>query len=72
MSDQEDKIAKAAADVLNKRFRSIRESARFYNVPRATVGYRIGGRKAKSKTERNSQRFTNEEEKSVVQWVSDL
>ena len=72
MSDQEQKVQKAVDDVEFKRFRSIRQSAMYNGVSPTTVAYRVGGRKAKSQSQRKNQRFTNQEEKSIVQWLCDL
>jgi DNA mismatch repair ATPase MutS len=72
MSNQEQKVQNAANDAQVKRFRSIRQSALYHGVSPTTVAYRVGGRKAKTQIERKSQRFTNPEEKSIVQWLNDL
>jgi hypothetical protein len=72
MSDQEQKIQKAVKDVNDQRYSSIRQAALANDVARATLTYRIGGRKAKSQMERKNRRFTNQEEKSIVQWLNDL
>ena len=72
MSYKEQNVQNALNDFHNKRFRSIRQSALYNGVAPATVAYRIGGRKSNAKKERKNQRFTNQEEKSIVQWLSDL
>jgi hypothetical protein len=72
MSDQEENVQRAINDLDSKRFRSIRQSELYNRVPRATVAHRIGGRKARAQKELKSQRFTNQEERSIVQWTSDL
>ena len=72
MSNQEQNIQNALNDLQLKRFRSIRQSALYNHVSPTTLAYRVGGRKSKTQTERKSQRFTNQEEKSIVQWLSDL
>ena len=72
MSDQEENVQKAINDLDSKRFRSIRQSALYNGVPRATVAHRIGGRKAKAKKELKMQRFTNQEERCIIQWINNL
>ena len=66
MSDQEENVQKAINDLDSKRFRSIQQSALYNRVPRATVAHRIGGRKAKARKELKSQRFINQEERSII------
>ena len=72
MADHEEDVQKAIQDVSTRRFRSIRQSAAFNGVSKATVAHRVQGRKAKASRELKSQRFTNQEEKSIIQWINDL
>jgi hypothetical protein len=72
MSDQKHNDQNALNDFLNRRFRSNRQSALHNGVSPTTLAYRVGGRKPKAKSQRKNQRFTNQEEKSIVQWLSNL
>ena len=71
-SNQEEKIQKALNDLLEQKFRSIKQAADYYSVPSSTLAHHVRGRRSKANIERKSQRLTNEEEKVLVQWIWDL
>ena len=71
-SNQEEKIQKALNDLLEQKFCSIKQAADYYSVPSSTLAHRVRGRQSKANIERKSQRFTNEEERVLVQWIWDL
>jgi helix-turn-helix, Psq domain len=71
-SKQEEEIQKALNDLQENKFNSIKQAADYYNVLSSTLAHRVRGRRSKANIKRKSQRFTNEEEKVLVQWIKDL
>ena len=72
MSNQEDNILQAVDDIRNRRYKSIRQCVAYYGVPRSTVASQLRGRKSKTEIDHKSQRFTVQEQKSIIQWINDL
>ncbi|MGB9153500.1 MAG: hypothetical protein WCD70_10485 [Alphaproteobacteria bacterium] len=52
--------------------RSIRAIAKIYNIPRATLIYRMNGRRARQDTRTNSMKLTELEENAVFRYILDL
>ena len=72
MLNQEQKMQNALNDLYDKRFRSIRQTALYNQVAPTALAYRAGGRKLKTQSERRNQRFINQKERSIIQWLIDL
>ena len=52
--------------------RSIRAIAKIYNIPRATLIYRMNGRRARQDVRTNSLKLTELEENAVLKYILDL
>lgn len=72
MSDHEHSIQNASNDVDLGLFSSIRKAADYYGIPKSTVAYRRAGRDSVAKTDRKSQRLSNEEERILIRHLQDL
>ena len=62
----EGKIELAISDLKNGRIRSIREAARIYTIPRATLQDRMKGVQYRQITRANHHKLTQSEEDSLV------
>ena len=71
-SNQEQNIQLAVASKEQKDFRSLRQSANFYNVPKSTTTYRANGRVPRHKVNHTQRRLTIKEEEVVVEWIKNL
>ena len=71
-SNQEQNVQLAVASKEQKKFRSLRQSASFYNVPKSTTTYRANGRVPRHKVNHAQRRLTIEEEEVVVKWIKNL
>ncbi len=72
MSDQEQRVQQALNDLEDGKYRSTRQAALANRVPKSIVAYRRRNRPLIVNKERKSQRFTNEEERALIQWIKDL
>ena len=71
-SEREENVQNAINDIQTGRFRSIQQAADYNEVPSSTVAHRLRGRRSAANRQLTSQRFTNEEEKALKQWINDL
>jgi DDE superfamily endonuclease len=71
-SEKEQNVQKALNELLEKKYRSIQQAALANGVASSTLAHRVRGRRSIHNVERKSQRFTNEEEKLLGQWIRDL
>jgi hypothetical protein len=72
MSDHEDSVQRASNDIDLGLFSSARKAADYYGVGRSTVTHRRAGRDSVAKTDRKSQRLSNEEETVLIRHTQDL
>jgi hypothetical protein len=70
--EQEGRILLAISAFQKQEIRNITEAARVYNVPRTTLRRRLNGHTFRAETRANSHKLTQNEEESLVQWISSL
>ncbi|RJE17441.1 Pogo transposable element, partial [Aspergillus sclerotialis] len=68
-TEQEGKIQLALLAYKNKEFPSIRETARRFQVPHATLQRRCNGQTFRPDTRANNYKLTLNEEESLLQWI---
>jgi hypothetical protein len=67
--EQEGRIQLAIQAYQNKEILSIREAARRFQVPYATLQYRCNGKPFRLDTRANNYKLTPNEEQSLLQWI---
>jgi hypothetical protein len=67
--EQEGRILLAIKAIQKQEIRSLREAARRFNVPYATLRTRRNGTKNRAETRANSHKLTQSEEESLLQWI---
>jgi hypothetical protein len=67
--NQEGRIQLAIQAYKNKEFPSIREAARLFQVPHATLQRRYNGQQFREDMRANGHKLTPEEEQSLLQWI---
>jgi hypothetical protein len=66
---QEGRILLAIKAIKNQEISSIREAARRFDVPRATLQDRLRGYQFRHEARANSHKLTQTEEESLIQWI---
>ncbi|KAK5787481.1 hypothetical protein VI817_009978 [Penicillium citrinum] len=67
--EQEGRILLAVKAIKNKEISSIREAARCFDVPRATLQDRLRGYQFRHEARANSHKLTQYEEESLIEWI---
>jgi hypothetical protein len=70
--EQEGRILLAISAIESKQITQIAKAARVYNVPRLTLRDRLHSSKYRKETRANSHKLTQNEEESLIQWISSL
>jgi DeoR/GlpR family transcriptional regulator of sugar metabolism len=71
-TEQEGRILLAIQAFKNQEFSSIREAARYFKVPEATLRRRLRGIESRTIIRANSHKLTELEEESLQKWVLSL
>ena len=69
MANKEESVENALLDLSSKRFRSIRQSAAFHGVSKATLARRVRGQRARVLLDANSSRLSSTKEEVLMKWI---
>ena len=67
--EQEGRISLAISAIKKSQIQTVRQAARHFQVPEATLRTRLHGTTSRAEKRANSHKLTKNEEESLLQWI---